>query len=261
MRKILDRVTVTGADNSVSRENMHEIQKRFPFVEWAILLSKSSEGNRSRFPSLEWMCNLVISDNALGFNLSGHLCGKWIEDIVKGNWTFFEDRPQICGYFPRLQLNFHGQRRIKPTNEKKMKKFVDGLQHHMIVDRTFTPNPQLIFQLDGVNNNLFTAARCVENVDAVGFWDTSHGVGQSPESWPTAYDNFLLKEAGLSTYQGYAGGLGPDNLQEQLERISEVCGDGPIWIDAETKLRSDDDQQFELEKVWQFLEIAEPWVI
>jgi len=51
----LDRVTITGADNSV--ENMHEIfdlSQQFPFVEWGILVSHSSVG-KPRFPSLMWI--------------------------------------------------------------------------------------------------------------------------------------------------------------------------------------------------------------
>lgn len=53
-------------------------------------------------------------------------------------------------------------------------------------------------------------------------FDTSSGFGILPEKWPE-----LLPEL----YCGYAGGLGPDNLQEQLEKIESVIGDNEIWVD------------------------------
>jgi len=36
---------------------------------------------------------------------------------------------------------------------------------------------------------------------------------------------------------GYAGGLGPDNIQQELGRIAAVAGARPIWVDMEGKLR------------------------
>lgn len=43
---------------------------------------------------------------------------------------------------------------------------------------------------------------------------------------------------------GYAGGLGPENINEQLYRISSVAK-GPIWIDMETRVRSQYDLDFD----------------
>ena len=53
------------------------------------------------------------------------------------------------------------------------------------------------------------------------------------------------KLAILGGLGAYAGGLGPDNLEEELKRIEEVAGDRTIWIDMETKVRSDGDRIFE----------------
>jgi hypothetical protein len=57
------------------------------------------------------------------------------------------------------------------------------------------------------------------------------------------------------------GGLSPDNLEEQLLKLDEVVGSDTIWIDAETHLRSNGDEIFDLEKVKQFLEVAKSRVI
>ena len=54
MRKILNKVTVTGADNSTHINDLIGLYKEFPFVEFGILLSLSSEGG-PRFPSMDWL--------------------------------------------------------------------------------------------------------------------------------------------------------------------------------------------------------------
>jgi hypothetical protein len=84
-----------------------------------------------------------------------------------------------------------------------------------------------------------------------GLHDLSHGTGLTPNCWPK-------KIAGIN--MGLAGGLGPDNLAEQLEKMSESIGDNTIWIDMETKIRSNNDKIFDLEKVEKCLEICKPWI-
>ena len=55
----LTKVTITGADDSVRVEDLLEINERFPFVEFGILVSKRTGGQAvPRFPSAEWMKGL-----------------------------------------------------------------------------------------------------------------------------------------------------------------------------------------------------------
>lgn len=81
-------------------------------------------------------------------------------------------------------------------------------------------------------------------------FDKSGGAGILPNEWPVA-----------EGYAGYAGGLSPDNVEHELMRIQEARNGYPVWIDAETKLRSDDDKVFELYKVEEFVTRAYPWTI
>jgi len=60
----------------------------------------------------------------------------------------------------------------------------------------------------------------------------------------------------------------PENLSDQLDKIGVAAGSTPIWIDAETHLRSDVDpangrryDHFDLGKVYRFLSIAAPFVV
>jgi phosphoribosylanthranilate isomerase len=235
MKKVIDRVTVTGADDSNGVEDLVEIQKMYPFVEWGILLSKHSEGSY-RFPSAEWIEGLKPVADKL--TLSGHLCGRWVRDICDGHNTVYEDRPLFTGLFQRYQLNFHAyQHRIKDEAA-----FV-GAARSLCAK-------QVIFQFDDVNNKLLGKARA-KGIDAAPLFDTSGGAGVLPGEWPEALD----------VYSGYAGGLSPENLPEQMEAITEKCGDGPIWIDAETWLRSAQDSIFDLDKVCKFLEQAKPFMV
>ncbi len=73
-----------------------------------------------------------------------------------------------------------------------------------------------------------------------------------PRAWPSS---------GLATYVGYAGGLGPENVEEQLPLIAQAAiGADGFWIDMETRVRSNLDRLFDLEKVERCLTILEPFV-
>jgi len=147
-----------------------------------------------------------------------------------------------------MQLNFHAE-----NTQCIAPKFFAAL-------RTLNPR-QFIFQIDGANGNQHLESLYAENddgsVDAVPLFDISGGAGILPAQWP--------KPQYMSTdtdhcYHGYAGGLGPDNLETQLPLIAEAAGNTRIWIDMETRVRSSDDRQFDLQKVRRCLEICAPFI-
>ncbi len=234
MRKFIERVTVTGADDSVDVSSLAKISRRYQYVEWGILLSKSSEGS-DRFPSREWLEALADEKRTHpDMRLSGHLCGKWVKDVCEGKWTFTEDRPGLIDMFDRIQLNFHAI-----VHKADIEKLAAALKQY--------PNIQFVLQLDGVNNELLERLKA-HGVNAVPLFDLSGGAGILPDEWPVS-DGFY----------GYAGGLSPENVAEQIAVIAEKAK-GDVWIDAETKLRTPNDMQFLLDKVEDFLEAAYPWL-
>jgi len=238
---ILDRVTVTGADDSVTPEDLIGLSVRFPFVEWGILLSKNNEGS-FRFPTRIWIENLVNQINQLSFHkpkLSGHICGRWVRDICEGQWTIATEVSHLLHAFQRLQLNFHAQ--VHSLNKRKF--FYGSME---FLDKY---NSELIFQMDDVNNALLYEAKELGIVPSPLF-DLSGGAGILPSYWPAAKE----------FYTGYAGGLSPDNVTEQIEKIKLVAPNSRIWIDVERRVRSEDDSRFDLDKVYRFLEAAEPFV-
>jgi len=236
---ILDRVTVTGADNSIHPNDLVDLSKRFPFVEWGILLSKSQEGSK-RFPTVEWIDRLLevaVLEFPDSVKLSGHLCGAWVRDLCRGGSAFSIDRPSLSHCFDRLQLNFHAE-----AHEINPDAFVAGL-------RNLEPEQGFIFQFDDVNNALLDAARQA-GIQAAPLFDTSGGAGVLPGTWPKP----------VGEYCGYAGGLSPENLDAQLRLIDQVADTARVWIDVETRVRSNDDAQFDLGLVERFLLMAKPWV-
>ena len=250
---MLDRVTITGADDSVSPVDLLNLSCDFPFVEWGILVSqKKTNTDCPRFPSSQWIEGLQAITQATELQLSLHVCGRWVRSLLMGVVTFPTD---LLQGFQRVQLNFHGDRMAYDG---------DALSETLVA-----LNRDFIFQLDGVRGNEY-----LENAEvsrASGLFDVSGGAGILPREWPSPVyldvqpgpDGEGVEQWG---YHGYAGGLSPDNLAEQLPRILKASAgtkhtsEGRIWIDTETRVRSDDDRQFDLAKVRRFLEIAAPYV-
>ena len=240
-RRFIKVVTVTGADDSVKPEDLSSIARKDPIIEFGILLSKRQRGHK-RFPSEVWLEKLYRVWSHTGINLSGHLCGQWVSDLLVGKPTFFEEFGSIWRMFKRIQLNFHAQTNIAVNMLK-----LPGLLREYFFD---TP---IIFQIDGVNDEIFHQMKIGTDLSVFPLYDKSGGIGLLPDEWPKQHPN---------QYSGYAGGLSPDNLEVEIEKISKAASRIlPIWIDAETLLRSKDDTLFDLEKVLLFLKAAKPYTL
>lgn len=223
---ILDRVTFTGADDSVDPLELVEISAAFPFVEWGILFSLSHQG-QPRYPSRPWIDRLADAATP-GMNFSAHLCGRWAREMVveaDNTWGVAYE----TSLFRRIQINFHGRYHHRHPH------FIFLLEAHF--------EKQFILQCDGVNDHWVKEA--AEKSLCVPLFDTSGGKGLLPKTWPKPWKG---------VYCGYAGGLGPQNVTEQLEIIRNLGGNQHFWIDMERRVRSADDAVFDLSKVRAVLE-------
>lgn len=229
-RTRLHRVTITGADDSTSIPWLLSTSNKYPFVEWGILVSRSSVGSY-RFPSIRWIddLQLAIKQSAVSPQLSLHICGKYVRDICRGDWTSLEaDLLKYLEMVDRIQLNFHSYTHLW-ENEAKEALSQKAEQYAW----------QVILQADGVNDPLIAEIQQNGNVDAVPLFDTSGGAGVLPDKWPTSTLGFC----------GYAGGLGPDNVLAQLDQIADQAHNADIWIDMERNVRSHDDLILDANKV------------
>lgn len=232
-------VTLTGADNSVEPENLAELSRDFPFVEWGILIGS---GTGNRFPSQNWIRDLIECrcDSGNKMKLSLHICGRHLRDIAAGKSSLMDlVGPGLCA-FERCQLNWHGERQPTAVAEQVLNAFC-----HL------SPwEPQIIFQLDGVNDDLWNAAS--RRFLVCGLHDKSHGAGVLTGEWPNAHPVIQ---------SGWAGGLGPDNVVAEARKIDQKCHKSyQHWIDMETQLRSTDDAFFDLGKCRVVLERIAPYV-
>jgi hypothetical protein len=235
---MIDRVTITGADDTVNPLHLADISAKFPFVEWGILFSHSRRLQaHPRYPSLDWVVQLQeVAARNPHMKLSAHLCGGWVRGAVVGgenHWADYYSR-HIARTFSRVQLNLHGE----PTTPKGT--FVeDMIEEH--------PDTAFILQCDGVNDE-WVKAIVNRRPDLIApLFDQSHGGGRTPDEWPAPWPG---------VYNGYAGGLGPSNIETEFENIERRSGRELAWIDMESKMRSPDDQAFALKKAKAVLHVC-----
>lgn len=79
--------------------------------------------------------------------------------------------------------------------------------------------------------------------------DASGGRGISPREWERPITDKRV---------GYAGGLGPDNIVEEVEKIRSVASEN-FWIDMENKLRDENDL-FSVEKANAVASLCKEWL-
>ncbi len=217
----INKVTMTGADDSISPNDLIEISKKYPFVEWGILVSRNSQGT-NRFPSIDWMNKLSAYNT--GIQLSCHVCGTYVKEVLMGSHRFKSEIGNIWNDFQRIQINTHAQKH--------------QFEYDAIVGLK-SLNKEIIFQFDGANQTILAYA-LLNNVNCSTLYDMSHGNGILPKEWPKPIEGVKC---------GYAGGLSPDNIKQQIELIESKVGNYELWIDMETQIRSNSDAQFDLNKV------------
>ena len=239
---LITKCTITGADDGTSIHDMRALQMNYPFAEWGILVG--GEGGHPRWPSNDWLLMISRMSNILPVTL--HLCGQPLRRLLVGE---LHDRllpfAIDSGRWDAIQLNTHGTpHEFNPAG----KALLDELDIVPIV------------QVDNVNTAILeTCKQGLENGDEFrAIFDLSHGAGILPTVWPQPFRDVLCT---------YAGGLGPENLREQLEKINhELSGDSDevpytqeIAIDMETRVRTDDDKFLDLKKVEACFKIVEQW--
>lgn len=209
-------VTLTGADDRTDANKMAELSKNFPFVEWGILFSSKTG---LRYPSIKWVEESlpILAET----NTSAHLCSKWVTEANTGNLSFLEH--DISNGFKRIQLNFGAsnlQKVLNPSSKIWNCKF----DRPIIFGGAYRDSllPISLFQLHNVHP----------------LFDCSGGRGILATEWT---------EIITPLFCGYAGGLGPDNIIDELKKIEDIVGDTEIWIDMESSVRNDKNE-FDLEK-------------
>lgn len=225
----LKYVAITGADDGVKVEELNALQNEYPFVEWALLYMPERAGEK-RFPSEKWLKD--FSANYKGAHRAMHLCGGAFLDFAAG-------KPEILNVmkgFRRIQLNLEFG---NVDGKYDPQKLIKQIKAH--------PEHEFVIQYTEKRKNLLPVLATIPN-HAILF-DGSAGAGVLPGSWPSPLAGHFC---------GYAGGLKPENIKDNIEKIAKAAGAAETWIDMESGVRTDDN--FDIGKVRQVLSIARPWV-
>lgn len=198
-----DFITFTGADDKTQIGDLVMLAGEFP-VEFGILFSRKREGD-ARYPSKNWV-NLL---RGRGLPLAAHVCGSYAEEIVR---TGDSELKHVLARFDRVQVNT-----AAPVDLDLMAEFGAKLS------RRAGDHVPIILQ---------TRSEIPEDDRFHWLFDASGGRGVTPPAWP-------LPPRKRSVRFGYAGGLGPDNVEEVL---AVLPGNRPAWIDMETRIRNASDE-------------------
>jgi len=243
----IDTVTITGADDSVDRNELYDLSDRFPFVEWGILYNPGKEG-KPRYPSDEWVEK--FDRYAPSFvSKAVHLCGKSATDFCNGDLSVVRDAAYHSPCYGRVQVNIHEEAHI---GDRSYSEIADLL----IRSNSVVPT---IIQLNDLTRPIVKALSKKENGNYVQvLFDESRGKGVPMIFREDPERHALMK----TTKCGFASGISPDNVQDVARSIAGIsnlhynvrsiltgCIMSPpgAWIDMETGVRTDN--EFDLKKV------------
>lgn len=185
-------------------------------IEFGLLYSRTNTGNR--YPRHSTLIHLAhrLPNPAL------HVCGSRARDDMWGEDSAFAE---LAAHVQRIQVN-------GVVSEDELAAFLEIYPDHIIITQHRPENEDL------------TESQHPRHCILV---DGSGGRGILPTNW----------EAPETTRPiGFAGGLTPDNLREQLERLRHVRGYA-WWVDMETGLRTDD--RFDVGKALAAIEAFRAW--
>jgi phosphoribosylanthranilate isomerase len=209
-------MTFTGIDAKTDSDWIKRMGRKYStgfggqMVEFAILRSPKA-GQSARYPSKEdvrKITNYVYPDQ-----LAFHLCGDYARKVHNGEWMELLDIIDFS-LVSRVQVNSIEADDAAIVRLQRFAKFIGK----PVIMQWRTPTFPYIAG------------------DVRLLQDKSGGTGTSPSEWFTP-DSIAKKAKKII---GYAGGLNPDNIKENLPKISKAAHGLPYWIDCESGVRTDD---------------------
>jgi len=217
LRSRLRFVTLGGVDASTSFDGLCALAGRHPYAEFGLLYSKSQAGT-GRYPPRKWMESLALRARTVpGLNLSLHVCGEAIGELLMGKGHVSELAP----LFPRIQVNFLAERHALISVRKLLKRL---------------PDTTIITQHTEASESLWR--ELAERRNHAVMFDISGRKGFGPQRWQAPLKKIISGWSfkAIDPLCGYAGGLGPDNVAKHLRLIADVTHHSAFWLEMEGKL-------------------------
>ena len=232
-----------GVDDSVDPALLYAISSQHAWVEWGVLFRPEKAG-LPRFPSEPWLAQLRAANSKHTMRLAGHLCSSRVQAVLAQGETEFVRRMHEDFGFTRFQLN------ATKTNGVDTSIFATDAGAAQCVARlravfAALPAVEFIVQRNAETRPLWERLLEEPPPNMSMLFDDSMGLGVAATSWPPPPTLEALKF-------GYAGGLSPANLVQQLDSMESVAAGRTLWVDMETSLRTklkDDSDIFDANKV------------
>lgn len=238
-----------GADDSVSPKLLGVICQSYPFVEFGVLFRPDLEG-QPRYGTASWVQRLgeVASKSNGRMKLAAHLCGGRVMEVLRGNDAFVSTLPALG--FKRVQINATAVNGVDTSSLVAAVPAVAALmarhpELEFILQKNDETEPLWRGLLEGDGENMGAVGCLPSNVTML--VDESKGTGVLASSWPSPPEGYNI---------GYAGGIGPANIQTVLKDVTTAAQGRDMWIDMESSLRSTKDGKdvFDLDKCYQCIE-------
>jgi len=248
-----------GADDSVHPNMLAMMSHAYPFVEFGVLFRPDKEG-QSRYASSAWVERLKdvaavpgSSSRPHKMKLAAHLCQSRVNEVLAGNDSFLAT---LKGTFQRVQINatavngvamaYLDPDKIESTLQNVVKVVHNNPEFEFILQKNDETKPLWngLLQLDSETTG--PAGSLPPNISML--VDESKGTGiVSSTPWPSPSDAYQI---------GYAGGIGPGNIQTVLNDVIKAGAGRTVWIDMESKLRSikNDKDVFDLDKCYEVID-------
>lgn len=241
-------VTCSGTNEHTDIREMCELMQAFPLGEIAVQVSEKQSPTGS--PRLDWVRELAayLKENDININAALHINRTWVENMCRGivvpelqeliELKDIYDLP----LFKRLQLNFKiGRDDVREDCDNTLVALQHLLKRRFIL--SYNPSNERIIRQLYLKGLRFDC-----------LFDSSFGAGIAPNSRQAPVFTDIL--------QGYAGGITPDNVTSELEKIAAAVEKSPtlgnVYIDAQKGLE-DEQTHLSLTKCHKYLSEAQKW--
>jgi len=238
----LTHVSITGADDETSIEELYSLSKEHSLVEWGILYYPEKMGT-SRYPTRNWI-RRFLQHKPDEVNVALHLCGSTTFDFLRDDlhdvWKWIHDINRVQLNFPNDKFDLNLTLHVL-TDPYDIRKVADKIH-------SYTGGGTLILQANKGNRLLNV---CLEDVAHIEYlFDESRGRGRKISDY-----NLPIE----TKRNGYAGGISEKNIIVVLSSLKRIIHESiEIWVDMESGVRVDN--HFDLNIVKNVLDNVKWWV-
>ncbi|MBR6408877.1 MAG: hypothetical protein IKS23_01360 [Alphaproteobacteria bacterium] len=237
----LNTIVCSGINEKNEIDEAVAFIKKYPSVEFGIQCSPKKAGfGTARYEWLKKLC-LKLDEEKIKGRVALHLNEGFVISFCEGKIPDeVEKLLRESDAIGRLQLNFKIGREVfdgkKVPDINKLSKSIDEVYGHQIIVSASEANLAFIQKMH------------YQGIKFDALFDDSFGEGILPKS----------RKAPLfdDVFQGYAGGISPENVAGELEKIRKVARND-VFIDAEGKLK--ENGAFSFEKAAKYVQNAFSW--